>query len=205
MSGFMKDERWYAVQTRSCFEKHVLSDLSARGIENYCPAFTELHHWADRKKLVTRPVFPGYVFARFQDSPAARLVVLKAHGTVRILSLANTPEPVPDEQIHSIRRALDSGRSCFAHPFLREGCWVRVRRGALKDMEGLLVQVKGKSRIILSVSMLQRSIAVEVDVRDVEVVRSPAQNLEREATRCTQILSSSSGEQAFGKTGLPRC
>ncbi len=163
--------QWYAVQTRSNFEKLVTKELSAKGIENYCPILEELHQWADRKKIVQRPVFPGYVFARFVDMGATRQIVRQTNGAVRILGGPEKPEAVPDSEIDSIQRLLKSGHSCFPHPFLQEGEMVRVKRGALKNVEGKMVRMKNRTRLVLSVNLLCNSIAVEVDALDVEAVR----------------------------------
>ncbi|MBI3665639.1 MAG: UpxY family transcription antiterminator [Acidobacteria bacterium] len=162
---------WYAVYTRSNFEKRVAADLVAKRIENYLPLVEELHHWKDRKKVVEVPVFPGYVFARFVDSQRNRLSVLRSIGTVRILGQEERIEPVPDVEIDSIRRLLKSNLPCFAHPFLRQGAWVKVKRGPLKDLEGLLVRVKSKTRLVLSITLLSQSVATEIDILDVEVLR----------------------------------
>jgi transcription antitermination factor NusG len=163
--------RWYAVQTRSNFEKCVCTELSAKGVENYYPSFREVHKWADRKKVVEKGLFPGYIFARFLDSGSVQLRIRQTAGAVRILGGAKEIEPIPDEEIASVRRMLDSGRSYTAHPFLREGCWVRVYRGALKDVEGRLVRVKNEARLLVSISLLCRSVSLEVDVTDVKVIR----------------------------------
>ena len=162
---------WYAVYTRSNFEKRVAADLSAKRIENYLPLVQQLHQWKDRKKVVDVPVFPGYVFARFADCNKTRLQVLRTSGTVRILGQGDRIEPVPDVEIESIRRLLKTNVPCFAHPFLRQGAWVRVKCGALKDLEGLLVRVKSKTRLVLSITLLSQSVATEIDISDVEVIR----------------------------------
>ena len=171
MSDLGTSTQWYAVQTRSNFETIVTRELSTKGIENYCPAVEELHRWADRKKLVHRPVFPGYVFARFADVGSTRQMVRQTNGAVRILGTCEKIEPVPDSEINSIRRLLKSGHSCYSHPFFQDGEMVRVKRGVLKDVEGKLVRVKNRTRLVLSVNLLCNSIAVEVDASDVEVVR----------------------------------
>ncbi|MBI1787492.1 MAG: UpxY family transcription antiterminator [Acidobacteria bacterium] len=164
--------RWYVVQTRSRFEKAVRSELAAQGMENYLPAVTELHQWKDRRKLVDQPLFPGYVFVRFTDAAESRRHVLRIQGVVRLLGGFGGIEPVPDEEIESIQRLLESTQSCFAHPFLREGAWVRVRRGVLRGMEGWLVRVKNRTRLVLSISLLSQSVATEIDAKDVEVIRA---------------------------------
>jgi transcription antitermination factor NusG len=148
----------------------VAQELAAREIENYLPAFQELHQWRDREKVVDVPVFPGYLFARFADSNQTRVEVLRAHGAVQILGSGGRIEPVPDFEIEAIRRLLDSRVHCFAHPFLREGSWVRVKRGPLKGQEGQLVCLKNRTRLVLSITMLARSVATEIDISAVELL-----------------------------------
>ena len=173
---------WYAVYTRSNFEKRVAAELAARHVEHYLPVFQQVHQWKDRKKLVDVAVFPGYVFARFCDSARTRLEVLRTIGTVRILGQGDRIEPIPDLEIDGIRRLLKANVPCFAHPFLRQGAWVRVKRGPLKEVEGLLVRVKSQTRLVLSVTLLSQSVATEIDISDVEVIR-PAKKAGREGVR----------------------
>ena len=173
---------WYAVYTRSNFEKRVATELAAKNVEHYLPVVPQLHQWKDRRKMIDVPVFPGYVFARFRDSFITRLQVLRTAGTVRILGQGERIEPVPDAQIESIQRLLKANVPCFAHPFLREGAWVRVKRGPLRGLEGLLVRVKSKSRLVLSVTLLSQSVATEIDISDVEVLR-PARKKSGEEVR----------------------
>lgn len=164
---------WYAIQTRSRFEKAVRTELTSRGIENYLAEFTEVHQWKDRKKAVTMPLFPGYVFARFEAAEAARGEVLRTNGVVRILGTGSAMEPVPTTEIDSLRQLLLSGNQFYPYPFAREGSWIRVRRGPLTGVEGRLVQIKSQSRLVLSVDLLSRSVATEVDARDVEPAHDP--------------------------------
>jgi len=171
---------WYAVFTRSHFEKKLASELTAKGVENYVPLFQELHQWKDRKKLVELPVFPSYVFAHFVDTGAQRLQILKCPGTVRILGIEGRLEPIPELEIESIRRLLSADVPCFAHPFLKEGAWVRVKRGSLKGLEGLLVRVKNKTRLVLSVTLLSQAVATEIDIHDVGVIRPAGRRGSRE-------------------------
>ena len=164
---------WYAIQTRSRFEKAVRTELTSRGIENYLAEFTEVHQWKDRKKEVAMPLFPGYVFAYFPESGKARLEVLRTNGVVRILGVSSAIEPIPDGEIESIRQLLLSGKECYPYPFAQEGAWIRVRRGPLTGVEGRLVQIKSQTRLVLSINLLSRSVATEVDARDVEPAREP--------------------------------
>ena len=150
---------WYAVYTRCNFEKKVASELAGRRIESYVALVEQVHQWKDRKKVVETPVFPGYVFARFADEPRSRLNVLQAQGVVRILGNGGGIEPVPDFEVEAIQRLLKADVAFFAHPFLREGAWVRVKRGALKGVEGLLVRMKSRTRLVLSVALLSQAVA----------------------------------------------
>jgi transcription antitermination factor NusG len=174
-SAASEEARWYAVQTRSRFEKVVRAELELSGIEHFLPTYEQLHQWKDRKKAVELPLFAGYLFARFQDSGKMRLQVLRTNGLVRILGMAGAIEPVPDVEIDSIRHLLLSGRACLPHPFIREGAWVRVRRGALAGVEGRLIRMKNRARLVLSVDLLSQSVSTEVDARDVERAPEPRQ------------------------------
>jgi transcription antitermination factor NusG len=164
---------WYAVQTRSRFEKAVRTELTCRGIENYLPEFAEIHQWKDRKKTVTLPLFPGYVFARFEELGDTRLEVLRTHGVVRILGNGSAIEPILYTEIASIQKLLRSGNHFYPYPFVRKGSWVRVRRGPLCGLEGRLIQIKSETRLVLSVDLLSRSVATEVYAQDIEPARDP--------------------------------
>ena len=163
---------WYAVHVRSNFEKRVAGELTAKGLESYLPAVTEVHDWKDRKKRIDVPLFPGYVFTRFCDSPVSRLTVLRTVGAARILGCQDSIEAIPDAEIESIQRLLQANVPLLTHPLLREGSLVRILRGPLKDVDGLLIRIKNQARLVLSVKLLSRSVSTEVDVRDVEVVRA---------------------------------
>jgi len=162
---------WYAVHVRSNFEKRVATELGAKGVECYVPAVKETHAWTDRKKVIEVPLFPGYVFTRFYDTPALRHTVVRSCGAVRILGPGESIEPVPNSEIEAIQRILQANVPLLAHPLLREGALVRIRRGPLKDLEGLLVRIKSQTRLVLSVELLSRSVSTEVDASDVEPLR----------------------------------
>ncbi len=161
-------DAWYAVHTRSNFEKRVLSEVSARQIEAYLPVFKAVHRWKDRNKCVETPVFSSYVFVRFPDCDSTRLRILRTPGVVRILGNNGRLEPIPDSQIEAVRRMVQDSRSCFIHPLLREGMRVRVIRGALKGVEGLFVRAKSSCRLVITLPLLSQSIASEIDAADVE-------------------------------------
>lgn len=162
---------WYAVQTRSNFEKRVAMELMRKGLESYCPVFHEEHAWSDRTKTVAMPLFSGYVFARFQDGGSVRSSIVQTHGAVRILGAGPALFPIPDREIESVRKMLSTGRFCSPHHYMQEGAVVRVRRGPLKDLEGILIKIKKQARLVLSVTLLSRSVATEVSLNDVEMIR----------------------------------
>jgi transcription termination/antitermination protein NusG len=162
--------QWYAVHTRSNFEKRTADELQARGVSSYLPAYLEIHQWKDRKQKVSRPLFPGYVFGQFSDYPEARLQVLKTVGVVRILGFNGEIEPISEREIEAVRRILDARVPCFAHPLLSEGRRVRVIRGALAGLEGILARIKNQSRLVVSVPLLNQSVAAEMNASDVEPI-----------------------------------
>ena len=171
--------QWYAVRTRSNCETKARLILTGKGIETYLPTFGEVHQWKDRKKLVEQPLFPGYLFARMVDCREARLSVLSSDGVASILGRGETMEPVPEKEIEAVRRLLGSNTLCQAHPLLQEGAWVRVRRGSLKNVEGLLVRLKNQTRLVLSITLLSQSVSIEIDASDVQFLRSTSQQARR--------------------------
>jgi transcription antitermination factor NusG len=163
-------ECWYAIHSRSNFERRIAGELAAKGIETYLPSYEEVHQWKDRKKKVDIPLFSGYVFARFSDSPRRRLTVLQTSGVVRILGRGDAIEPVPDYEVEAVRLLLNSKISYFPHPFLQEGVEVRVKYGALAGLTGILIRLKSQARLVISVNLLSQSVAAEVDAQSVEMV-----------------------------------
>ena len=161
---------WYAVQTRSNFERRVADGLQVRGMVTYLPVFSEMHQWSDRKRRIEVPVFPGYLFVRLSNMAAARLPILETSGSVRIVGSRREPEPVPDREIESIRRMLSSGYSCHTVPYIEQGAIVRVVRGPLKNLDGMFLRNKGKGRFLVSVELLGQSVATEVAAEDVQVI-----------------------------------
>lgn len=175
----MHQSHWYAVRTRSNCEKKVSSLLFDKGIEHFLPTFREVHQWKDRKKVVESPLFPGYLFTRILDSRESRVSVLSSEGVVTILGSGDTIEQVPDNEIEAVRTLLECNTRYRAHPLLREGAWVRVKRGPLKNLEGLLVRVKAQTRLVLSISLLSQSVSTEIDASDVQFLRSTSQQILR--------------------------
>jgi transcription antitermination factor NusG len=125
------------------------------------PTYKTKRRWSDRVVESDRPLFPGYVFCRFDHK--ARLPILTTPGVVAVIGFGNDPAPIEETEIEAVRTVLRSGLATEPCPFLREGQRVRVKRGALEGVEGILMKKKNEFRMVVSVGMLQRSIAVEID------------------------------------------
>lgn len=152
---------WYAIQVRCHAEKNVARMLEGRGFEQYLPLNREQNHWSDRVKQVDLPLFPGYVFCRV-DVPRRR-PVLTVPGVIAIVGFGSTFIPIPEEEISAVRDIVRSGLPLSPWPFLQQGQRIRVSSGALEGVEGILVKIKNECRVVVSVSLLQRSVAVEIE------------------------------------------
>lgn len=157
---------WWAVYTRHQHEKVVADMLIAKGVEVFLPLYESIRRWKDRSKVLSLPLFPCYVFVR--GAVNQRLQVVSTPGVHMILTHGERIATVPDDEIDSIRRTVDSTFRVEPHPFLKVGEKVRVMRGSLEGVEGILVRKKNVYRLILSVHMLAQSVAVEIDACDVE-------------------------------------
>lgn len=155
------DLPWFALQVRTRFEKNVASFLDGKGYEWFLPTYISRRRWSDRTKELELPLFPGYLFCRF--NPQERLPILKTPGMISIVGTAKTPTPVDASEIVALRTLVKSDIPRQPWPFLKVGQRVRIEYGSLAGLEGILLQIKGSDRIILSVSLLQRSVAAEVD------------------------------------------
>jgi len=152
---------WFALQVRTRYERNVASILSGKGYEWFLPTYMSRRRWSDRVKELELPLFPGYLFCRF--NPLERLPILKTPGLISIVGTAKTPIPVEASEITALRTLVTSDLSRQPWPYLKVGQRVRIECGALAGLEGILLQVKGRDRIILSVSLLQRSVAAEIE------------------------------------------
>lgn len=164
--------QWFAVRVRSNQERIAILHLRERGYEQFAPAYQSERRWSDRTKQVDQYLFPGYIFCRFD--PGDRLAVLTAPGVVDLVGFGKTPERVPDQEIERVRRMVESGLLVTPHPFLNVGQTVLIERGPLAGLDGILVEVKGRHRLVVSVSLLQRSVSAEVDRKSVRPVRALA-------------------------------
>lgn len=159
---------WFAVQVKATHEKRVASMLDYTGFEWLLPLYECRRPWSDRIKRVELPLFPGYIFCRF--GPADRVPILKTPSVTRIVGIGNTPIPIDEQEIAAIQTAVKSGLALSPHPFLRVGQRVRIEGGSLCGLEGLITDLRRRDRVIISVTLLQRSVAVEIDSAWVTVI-----------------------------------
>ena len=152
---------WYAIRVKSNCERGVSIGLRARGYEEFLPLYRSRRSWSDRQKNIDLPLFPGYVFCRFDLGH--RLPVISTPGVVSILGVGRTPMPVPEGEIDAVHRVIKTGLGSNPWPFLRIGERVLIDRGPLAGIEGSLVEIKKSLRLVLSIELLQRSIAAEID------------------------------------------
>lgn len=163
--------QWFAVWTRSRQEKTSAAMLAALGVPHFLPLIDEERRWSDRKKMVSLPLFPGYLFVQIANSSEIQVCVQKVSGVVNFVGNQNGPSAVPEVEINSIRALLSRGAGCSPCPFLKVGDRVRVVRGALAGIEGLFIRCGARSRVVVSVEIIQRSVSVEVLACDVELVQ----------------------------------
>ena len=157
---------WWAIYTRHQHEKSVAQVLSTKGFEIFLPLYDSVRRWKDRNKSLSLPLFPCYVFVR--GGLNRRLQVVTTPGVHTILYSGERIATIPNEEMDAIRAAINSPSKVEPHPFLRCGEKVRVTRGSLEGVVGVLVRKKSLYRLVLSVEMLAQSVAVEIDAADVE-------------------------------------
>jgi transcriptional antiterminator NusG len=151
---------WYALRTRSNYEKIAATFLEARGFEQFLPLYLAPKRRSDRVIESRIALFPGYLFCRFDGR--YRTPILSAVGVVSIVAFGGKPAQIDDMEIEAIRKALGSGQNLEPYPYLREGQKIRIEKGPLQSLEGILVKKRGW-RIVISVELLRRAVAVEID------------------------------------------
>jgi len=162
--------KWYALYTRSRFEKKMLSELTDRRIEVFLPMREILSRWKDRKKRIWVPLFPGYLFVNYVDTSENRFRILNVPGAVRFVGFEGHPDPVPEDQILSVRRFLETSIAVDPYPYVQVGSRVEVIAGPLKGIRGLLVEKRGKFRFVIQVDLIRQSVSVEINTSDVRPI-----------------------------------
>ena len=165
-SASLLQVHWYATYVCSRHEKHVVSQLQERNVDCFLPIYRSVRRWKDRRKELELALFPGYVFVHMDLKD--RLRVLQLPSVVRFVSFNGHPAPLPDSEIESLSNGLASGIRAEPHPYLKVGQRVRVRSGPMAGAQGILVRRRDRFRLILSIDLIMRSVAVEVDEADVE-------------------------------------
>jgi transcription antitermination factor NusG len=163
---------WFALQVRTRHEMGVARHIRGIGYEEFLPLYMCRKRWSDRVKEVESPLFPGYLFCRFD--PQNRLPILKIPGVIQIVGNSRQPIPVDEGEIDAIQNLVTSGIPNQPWPFLEVGERVHIEAGPLRGLEGVLVEFRGSRRLILSVTLLQRSVAVEMDAASVRSERTLA-------------------------------
>jgi transcription antitermination factor NusG len=161
---------WHAVYTRHQHEKTVANVLAGKQFEVFLPLYEANRRWKDRIARISLPLFPGYVFLR--GDLERRLAILTTPGVHCLLSMGGRPAAIPDAEIEAVRRAVEARLQSEPCPFLRCGDRVRVTSGPLAGIEGIVARKKNSCRLVLSVELLEKSIAVEVDGTALERISS---------------------------------
>lgn len=159
---------WHALQVASRAEKPVATGLAMRGYETFLPLFRSRRKWSDRFQDIDLPLFPGYVFARLDVNH--RLPVLVIPGVVRIVGLGKIPVPVEEKEIAAVQAVVASGILARPFPFLKAGQTVTICEGPLRNVSGILTAIEGSDHLIVSISRLQRSLAVALPRHSIQPV-----------------------------------
>ncbi|MGH9717551.1 MAG: transcription termination/antitermination protein NusG [Candidatus Acidiferrales bacterium] len=178
---------WFALQVRTRHEVGVASFLNGKGYEPFVPLYQSRRCWSDRIKMVEAPLFPGYLFCRFDINN--RLPILTTPGVIQVVGFNRTPIPIEDTEIDAIQSLVASGFPSQPWPFLQAGDRVQIDSGPLRGLEGLLVELRGSHRLVVSVSLLQRSVAVEIDSALVKALRSSPPKQTQSKARAWQLAT----------------
>jgi transcription antitermination factor NusG len=146
----------------------VADQFARRSVEHFLPLYGSIRRWKDRKVQLQLPFFPGYVFVRL--ALRDRLRVLQIPGVARLVGFNGMPTALPNEEIEALRTSLGNGMQAEPHPYLTVGRSVRVKSGPLAGVHGILVRRKNKARLVVSVELIQRAMAVEIDEGDLEAL-----------------------------------
>lgn len=161
------EPRWFAAYTSANHEKRVAEQLTGRSVEHFLPLYRTVRRWKNQRVELQLPQFPGYVFVRL--ALRDRLQVLQVPGVASLVGFGGMPISLPDGEIQALRANFESGVRVEPHPYLTVGRRVRVKFGPLAGMQGILLRRKGSLRVVISIELIQRSVAVDVDLADLEI------------------------------------
>jgi len=154
-------QSWFALRVKSRSERVVATIAGNKGYEEFLPVYHSRRRWSDRTKSIELPLFPGYVFCRLD--PNHRLPLLTIPGALHFVGIGKVPVPIDDAEIASIQAAVHSGLTIEPWSYLEVGQTVRLDHGPLAGLEGMLVEVRKQHRLVVSVTLLQRAVAVEIE------------------------------------------
>lgn len=160
------EPQWFALYTCANQERRVAAQLEVRGVEHFLPLYRSRRNWKDRRVFLDLPLFPGYVFARFEWPERVR--ILQARGVVRVVGSNGQPSPLAEGDMVALRSGVRGALRFDPHPYLTAGTRVRILHGPLAGMTGILVRKKNSYRVVLSVDLIASSVALEVDAADIE-------------------------------------
>jgi transcription antitermination factor NusG len=166
-----EEENWYAIHTMPRHERRIAGQLQVKGMFTFLPMLQQVHRWSDRRSKVEVPMFSCYVFLRMVATAEERLRVLRMPGVFGFVGSERRGTPIPDEQIESLRTAIDKNVPCLPYPFvISPGNRVRIRGGSLDGIEGILVRRGGDQSLVVSVELLCRSVSIRVEGYDIESI-----------------------------------
>lgn len=152
---------WFALHVRHRWEQKAADLLSEKGYEQFAPSYQVVRRWSDRRKVFQEPLFPGYIFCRMTEGAQGK--ILTTPGVLDFVGCAGRPLPVETREIESLKQFIASGQNLTRHPYLVAGDIIRIISGPLAGLEGIFVESTTSCQIVVSVTLLQRSVAVEIN------------------------------------------
>jgi len=160
------EANWFALSVYPRHEKQVAQMCQAKGVRYLLPLYSSLRRWKNRRKRLDMVLFPGYVFVNISLEQRLRVLVLP--GAASFVTFQGRPAVVPDDEVRMLAIGVESGLSMQPHPYLKKGRRVRIRSGAMAGVEGILVRRKDQFRVVISIDLITRAVAAEVDEGDIE-------------------------------------
>lgn len=170
--SWFDEPAWFAIQTRPRFEKKVAGQLHEKGIETFLPLFSAKHRWNDRQRVVQEPLFPGYAFVRISPVMNTRIAVLRTVGVINFVGHRGIGSSVPTSEIQAIKTVLEQRLPFLLCPYMNVGQRVRIRGGCFDGIEGILTAINNDDNLVISVQLIQRSIAMRITGYQIEPVGS---------------------------------
>lgn len=194
---------WFAVHTLTRYEKRAGNELQEKGVETFVPLLSVKHKWSDRQRLVHEPLFPGYVFVRILPKQSTRVAVLQTLGVTGFVGARGIGTPIPDVEIQTIQTVFERNAPFQLLPYVNIGQRLRIRGGFLDGIEGTLIAINGEQSLVVSVQLIQRSIALRLEGFQIEPVRSVAPATEHGKTfvREQSVMYRSGRDNSVPTTG----